>query len=197
MRRAGKMSPMTEAVRAFLDRWGRGRKARENLAFFVWAEAVGPEIAKRARVRGVQSGVLYADAESPVAADVFQGEAEQIRGRLNRLLGEEVISEVRFSSRGFERESRRARRPPRTMPTEEELAAIELEEKERAQIDLLCESVEESELRSLVGYVATRVAKIEAWCKQKRWKKCSLCGARFRGGGKVCEPCAVRTKARA
>jgi len=194
MRRAGRVSGMAEAVQAFLDRWGRGRKARENLAFFVWPEAVGPEIAKRARVRGVQSGILYADAESSVAADVFQTEAGRIKERLNRLLGGEVISEVHFSSRGFERERTRGGRATKNVPTEEELAGIELGEQEQGQIDLLCESIEDAELRNLVAFVATRVARVETWRKQKRWKKCAGCGCRFRGEGKLCELCAVRSK---
>jgi hypothetical protein len=185
---------MSDAVQGFLDLWARGRKARENLAFFVWAQAVGPEIARRSRVRSVQSGVLYADAESPVAASVFQTEAERIRQRLNRLLGDDLISEVRFSSRGIEKERRPPRRAPRLTPTEEDLAAITLEDREQAQIDILCERIEPPELRNLVAFVTTRAAKVEAWRKQKRWKKCSVCGCRFRGEGRMCELCEVRRR---
>ena len=191
------MSPMTEAVRAFLDYWGRGAKARENLVFFIWDDAVGAEIAKRSRPRAVQSGVLYVDAESPVVANVFQTEAHRIRDKLNHLLEQEVIKEVRFSSRGFERQPR-ARLPRAALtPSDADLEQVALDDKTLAEIEGLCASAETPELRNLLAYVATRVAKIEAWRKKKRWKKCPACGVRFRGKSDLCEPCRVKRNTRA
>lgn len=68
----------------------------------VWAEAVGPEIADNARPRQLRNGRLVVSTSSSAWAQSLQFMAEDIRGRLNEMLGEEAVRTMFFRHAGWE-----------------------------------------------------------------------------------------------
>jgi len=171
----------SRVISRFLSHWGGSRRVKEGLVHILWGQVVGREIERRTRVRFVRDGVVHVDAETPVAADVFQTEAERIREKLNHALGEAVIREIRFSGRGFEAPARRRGSAAAASkgPREEELARLELTLEQEARIERVCSAISDPALRPLAAYVLNRVARLEAWYRQKRWRRCRLCGAYF------------------
>jgi len=104
-------SPAAPAVPSAADAAGRERSAvarRSRVSGLarrvaqVWHAAVGDEIAANALPRQLRNGRLVVAASSPAWAQSLQFMAEDIRGRLNHLLGEEAVMTVFFRHAGWE-----------------------------------------------------------------------------------------------
>ncbi len=87
--------------------WGAGLRHQRPLR--LWDEAVGEEVASRARPEGMRGKVLWVSVESSVWLQELMLREEKIRERLNALLGEEAVDRIFFRVSPAP-ESRRGRR---------------------------------------------------------------------------------------
>ena len=79
---------------------GLGGKGFEDQAGVtaVWAEAVGDDIAKHARVSGVRKGELLVHVDSPVWAAELSAMSSHLTERINEALGKNVVVSIRFNA---------------------------------------------------------------------------------------------------
>lgn len=78
-----------------LRSWGLSRLSREQAVFAVWNEAVG-ELAAHARPVAISGGRLVVAVADNVWMQQLQFMKDEVRGKLNRLLGASLVKEVRF-----------------------------------------------------------------------------------------------------
>jgi predicted nucleic acid-binding Zn ribbon protein len=76
-----------------------------------WAEIAGPVLAGRVRPVALSGGVLWLEADSPPFAQEAQLRSTELLEAANRLLGPDVVREVRIG-KSRPTASRSPRRPP-------------------------------------------------------------------------------------
>ena len=125
----------------------------------VWGEAVGAEVAKHTRVKGVQRGRLLVAVDSSVWATQLQVMSERLKECINEEIGRELVRTIRFTvtqdveqDRAEESKVEQARRGyggKRVDPvslTKEEMRAAEALVK-----DVKTDSLREAALRAIVA----------------------------------------------
>lgn len=86
-----------DALASFLNATDKtGRLAKER-ASMVWPEVVGPEIAGHTLGIGLNKGMLNVHVDSHAWATELGLLAEELRSRLNSVLGEEEVTAIRFT----------------------------------------------------------------------------------------------------
>jgi len=88
-----------------LDEMGVRQKILEGQAVNRWREVVGPHIAASSAAQNVRDGVLYVACKSSMWANELMLHRQDIIKRLNKALGRKVVSDIRFSAKGFKRVS--------------------------------------------------------------------------------------------
>lgn len=90
-------------VNQSLDELGLRHKILEHQAVDKWKQVVGPHIAAATVVERVHDGTLFVCCKSSAWANECSFHKEHIIKELNRAAGKKVITDIRFSSRGFKR----------------------------------------------------------------------------------------------
>lgn len=91
------VAPLAAAVQAYLRISGLGPRIQDSKIYRAWDEAVGPELARRARPARFRGGELLVEVDSSAHLGELQGfTGEQYRGEANRLLGAARIERVVF-----------------------------------------------------------------------------------------------------
>ena len=84
------------AVKGALRRLNLDTKMRGYAVWGVWDQAVGETVAQQAQPAFVRGGVLFVKCSSSAWMQQLQFMKVTIRDELNRLLGNEVIKDIRF-----------------------------------------------------------------------------------------------------
>jgi predicted nucleic acid-binding Zn ribbon protein len=85
-----------EALDGLVRELGIQGKMREYDAVLRWEEAVGPHIAKVATANKIQHGVLSVQVSNSTWRYELTMRKQEMISKLNTLLGEEVVKDVRF-----------------------------------------------------------------------------------------------------
>lgn len=88
--------PLSELLQQALEQSPLQTGVRRQAALTKWAEVVGPENARHSRAVSLNGGTLLVQAESSVWAQELALHRTQILTRLNALLGEDVVNDIRF-----------------------------------------------------------------------------------------------------
>jgi len=135
---------------------GLDEKRREYKAWLVWEEAVGPQIAARARPIRIRDGVLEVRVDHPVWMQQLQLLKPKILTQLNALLGEEVIDDL-FLRRG-------AHKPPEApppAPEEIDWQSARLTEADRQEIHQTVMAISDPEVRRSLEDLLTKQKKLQ------------------------------------
>ncbi len=97
-RRRRKLESAGDALMAALGELGLTDQARRLLIAQCWPKVVGPEIAARTEADGFSRGVLRVKASSAAWQNELTFLKEDIRTRLNQILGSQVVSDIRVVS---------------------------------------------------------------------------------------------------
>lgn len=89
------MWSISKLLNAWVEESEMGRRLKAERAALKWAEAVGEGIAARTRVERVEGDALIIATESPSWSSELSFRKAQIIKRLNELVGEEVIKDIR------------------------------------------------------------------------------------------------------
>lgn len=122
-KRKGRPTPVGELLASALQGTPAAQRLREAEIWRIWDEAVGPQIASRARPAAIRNGILtVAVASAPWLQQLNFLKAE-LRSKLNALLGEPLIQDIFLKSGSPARPatqaaSRRRRRQRRLSPEE-------------------------------------------------------------------------------
>ncbi|MBI5804512.1 DUF721 domain-containing protein [candidate division TA06 bacterium] len=89
-----------ESVGPILDRLLKNleidKKVDEGQALLIWAEAAGPKMAVRTRAESVYRGRMTVLAQNPAWVQECTFMRIQIKDKLNKMLGREIIKEIVF-----------------------------------------------------------------------------------------------------
>jgi predicted nucleic acid-binding Zn ribbon protein len=85
-----------EALDGLVRELGLQGKLREYDAVLRWEEAVGPHIAKVATANKIQHGILTVQVSNSTWRYELTMRKQEMIGKLNALIGEGVVKDVRF-----------------------------------------------------------------------------------------------------
>ncbi len=89
-----------ESVGPILDRLLKNleidKKVDEGQALLIWAEAVGPKMAAKTLAESVYRGRMTVLAQNPAWVQECTFMRLQIKDKLNKILGREIIKEIVF-----------------------------------------------------------------------------------------------------
>lgn len=69
---------------------------RETQIFREWSKVVGSDIAKQAQPKSFRNGILFVETRHPSWTMELQARRHLIRGKLNTVLGEELVKDIHF-----------------------------------------------------------------------------------------------------
>ncbi|GJQ20258.1 MAG: hypothetical protein HBSIN02_06130 [Bacteroidia bacterium] len=90
------MQVLGRALEEFIRSLGLQKKIREYDAVLRWNEAVGERVARVAEAYAIRKGVLFVRVSSGPWRGELQVLKSEIRTKLNQLLGEEIVKDIRF-----------------------------------------------------------------------------------------------------
>ncbi|HYM51341.1 MAG TPA: DUF721 domain-containing protein [Candidatus Limnocylindrales bacterium] len=94
------MRSLGAALPGMLKALGIARRTREAQAIWLWAEVVGPQVARETTALKLTGGTLWVAASSTPLAHQLHLECRLIIERLNDRIGAPVVREIRFRQEG-------------------------------------------------------------------------------------------------
>lgn len=174
-------------LREIFAHHGLAEEFREQEPLFLWEDAVGERIARLASPLRVREGIVFVEVKSHVLAQELSLLKEEYIRKLNRLLGEERVRDIRFrvgaSAAGAELE---AESPPR-------LEEIQLSPKELDEIEHLVSDLEDSRLKEALRAFFIKERRIEKARLERGFKRCPRCGGLYKGDTELCPYCRLES----
>lgn len=140
------------AVKGALHRLNLDARMQEYAVWGVWDKAVGDAIANQAQPAFVRGGVLFVKCSSSAWMQQLHFMQGKIRDELNRLLGKEVVKEIRFQIGAVSR-------PHAGEPAVDNLEVV-LDEAQQARIDEALRSLVDPEIREIVRRIMIKGASV-------------------------------------
>lgn len=191
MRKDRHLSGVGGALHSAFARLGLEGRLAQQQAVVLWAEVAGPQIAAATRAMYVRDGILFVTAKSSTwAHELILRKAALLDG-LNRRLGRGVISDIRFSGRGYREEAAEEKSGP-SLPGPDEWQQVELTGAERQSIGEAAGTIEDSDLRALLERVMAHGLRVRRWKEEQGWLPCKSCGLPHAGSAEVCALCRSR-----
>ena len=141
---------VSAAVKGALHRLNLNTKMRGYAVWGVWEQAVGETVAQQAQPAFVRGGVLFVRCSSSAWMQQLQFMKGTICKELNRLLGKEVIKDIRFQIGMIDRPGHGA-----SSPADQE---VELDDAERERIDEALRPLQDAETKEIVRRIMVKGA---------------------------------------
>jgi predicted nucleic acid-binding Zn ribbon protein len=90
------MKPLGIALKEFTTSLGIGKKLEQYEAVTRWEEIVGPRIAKETEPVKIEQGVLIVKVRTSVWRNELSMRKQEIKERINKAIGHEVLSDIKF-----------------------------------------------------------------------------------------------------
>jgi predicted nucleic acid-binding Zn ribbon protein len=141
---------VSAAVKGALRRLNLDARMRGYAVWGVWDQAAGETVAQQAQPAFVRGGVLFVKCSSSAWMQQLQFMKVTIREELNRLLGKEVIKDIRFQMGVISR------------PIQEKSSVkdqeVVLDDAERERIDEALRPLQDAEMRAIVRRIMIKGA---------------------------------------
>lgn len=141
-----------EIISRVMTREGYEKRSRQGPIYDLWPQMVGELLAEKCRPIAIQKGVLVVQVDDSVWMHELQIQKYQILERLWELVGEEEVSDIRWTAKGY--------RPPRPRHSPRSLSPKRpprpLTQEEGAWIEAVAAQVEDGELGNIVRRVLMR-----------------------------------------
>lgn len=171
-----------KALEHLFERHGLSNEFKEQKPVFVWRQVVGELIARRTCPLYVMNGVLYVEAAtSVIAQEVSLMKGDYIK-RINEVLGEKGLSDIKPKAPQQAREDSR-------LPDSIDLQHAPLLDDERDQIRKITADVQDGQLRKTLERLFSTLKKLEKARQRLGWKRCPRCGVFHDGEGELCFNC--------
>jgi hypothetical protein len=144
------------AVQGALRRLNLDTRMRGYVVWGVWNQAVGETVAQQAQPSFVRGGILFVRCSSSAWMQQLHFMKGTIREELNRLLGKEVIKDIRFQMGMISRPN-----PDPSIQDQE----IVLDDAEREKIDEILRPLRDPETREIARRIMIKGASVN---KRKR-----------------------------
>jgi len=138
------------AVKGALHRLNLDAKMKGYAAWMVWDKAVGDTIAQQAQPAFMRGGVLFVKCSSSAWMQQLQFMKGKICEQLNRLLGKEVIKDIRFQMGMIDH-------PARGEPSARDQEVV-LDAAEQARIDEALRPLADPEMREIARRIMIKEA---------------------------------------
>lgn len=162
-------------VREVLQRYNLGKEFDRCHVLSLWPAVAGEQILRLTEAKEFRAGKLTISVSSPSVAQ----ELSLLRGRyitrINRLLGEEIVKEIRFVPGKIAL----SRRIPRVPPSPSH----------RAEARALFRDLPDRELQRSFEHLYLTLRQREDSLLSAGGKRCSRCGVVFFGDGELCPGC--------
>jgi hypothetical protein len=136
------------AVNGALHRLNLDAKMKGYAAWMVWTKAVGDTIAQQAQPAFMRGGVLFVKCSSSAWMQQLQFMKGKICEQLNRLLGNEVIKDIRFQMGMIDH-------PARSDASAKEQEVV-LDEAEQARIEEALRPLADPEIREIARRIMVK-----------------------------------------
>jgi predicted nucleic acid-binding Zn ribbon protein len=90
-------APLGIAIRDLIAEMGVGARLAEQSAVTNWEQAVGEIIARETHPKSIKQGVLKVKVKDAAWRQELSFMKEDIIGKLNHVLGQEIVSDIIFS----------------------------------------------------------------------------------------------------
>lgn len=140
------------AVKGALRRLNLDAKMRGYAVWGAWDQAVGETVAQQAQPAFVRGGTLFVKCSSSAWMQQLQFMKVTIRDELNRLLGKEVIKDIRFQM-GI------IFRPSHDEPSVND-QEVGLDDTERERIDEALRPLQDPEMKEIVRRIMIKGASV-------------------------------------
>jgi hypothetical protein len=171
-----------QEIQRIFEREGLGEEFKEQEPLLLWPQVVGEQMSKLTQPLRVRQGVLYIEAASHVVAQQLSLLKEAYLNRLNELLGEERLADLRF------RVSRSLKTLPHEASEGEQLSLLE-----RERLVRLLDELEDPHLREVFERLILAVAKRDQVRAAQGYKQCAVCGVHHDGQGEICYYCELES----
>jgi hypothetical protein len=138
------------AVKGALHRLNLDARMKGYAAWMVWDKAVGETIAQQAQPAFMRGGVLFVKCSSSAWMQQLQFMKGKICEQLNRLLGKEVIKDIRFQMGMIDR-------PPHSDATAKDQKVV-LDAGEQARIEEALRPLQDPEIREIARRIMIKEA---------------------------------------
>ena len=144
---------------------GKHRLARgvgRARAILAWPGVVGPELARLTRARSQSGTVLYVEARDHVLANFLTMQRPMFLERLQKALGDESVTELRFTVGTIHQKA--AAPPPEPLPAPDRDAARRM-----------ASATQGSDLHSAALKAAEAVTRARRWRERQGYRPCPIC----------------------
>ena len=141
---------VSTAVQGALHRCNLTTKMKGYAVWGVWDQAVGETVAQQAQPNFVRGGILFVKCSSSTWMQQLQFMKGPIRKELNRLLGKEVIKDIRFQIGTISP-------PSHDEPSAADQEAV-LDDAERERIDEALRPLSDPEMKEIVRRIMIKGA---------------------------------------
>jgi len=171
-----------QEIRRIFEREGLGEEFKEQEPLLLWPQVAGEQMSMLTQPLRVRQGVLYIEAASHVVAQQLTLFKEAYLKRLNELLGEERLADLRF----------RVSSSSKTIPPEAS-GGKQLSLLERERLMQLLDELEDPRLRELFERLILAVAKRDQVRAAQGQRRCAVCGVHHDGEGEICYYCELES----
>jgi len=141
----------------------------------LWDTVVGDKIAQISRAKRFSHGTLWVAVSSPAVSQELSFFANQYIERLNLVVGQDTVKQIRFVPGRFKKTIQRRR--------------VELSPEDGEEAHRQFSAVPDSALRSLFEQLYLTVRRREEAILSVGGKRCPACGVAFIGEGEICPGC--------
>ncbi len=176
------MSQVRGLLRRIFIRHGLGEQFHEQEPLLLWEEAVGERVARLTAPLRARKGIIFIEAQNHVLAQELSLLKEGYIKRLNELLGEERVRDIRFRVGAGGPLREQEEEPVR-------LEEVALSEEEQEEIARLVSDVEDKRLRNALRNFLITERRIEHVREERGFARCPRCGVLHRGEVELCFHC--------
>ncbi|MFQ6090570.1 MAG: DciA family protein [Candidatus Bipolaricaulia bacterium] len=175
------MISIRDVLKRIFTTYGLADEFHEQEPLFLWEEAVGEQIARLTAPLRVREGVIFVEVPSHVLAQELSMLKEGYIRKINELLGEERVRDIRFRIG--------AGGAPREREEEVRLEEVPLSAADQEEIEHLVSDVEDGRLREALRRFFITERRIERLREEQGFKRCPRCGVLHRGDEEICPYC--------
>lgn len=186
--RRGSPARLGGLVNSSLDQLGLRHKVLEHQAVGRWKEIVGPHIAASSVAERVRDGVLFVACKSSMWSNELSLHKQDIIKRYQKAMGRKVITDIRFSARGFKRAFEQAAREER--PAEQtNIDAVPLGQADMEIASRVASKAPAKELAAKIEKAIITSKRLAELKRREGWRECRGCSALHDGSHDLCDNC--------
>ena len=165
-------------IRRIFERQGLGKEFIEQEPMLLWPRVAGQQMSRLTQPLRVRQGILYIEAMNHVVAQQLNLMKNAYLNKLNGLLSEGRLIDLRFRVGG-------SSRPLAPDPSGgEQLSLLEQE-----KLEQLLDEAKDPQLRKAFESVMLALAKRDRERAARGYARCHVCGIHHDGEGQICYYC--------